>query len=272
MDAERADPHLVGDELQAGCAAVEARDERDRDAERDQRAEHREPRHSSRGTNAASRPTNSGSQIRIESVMSSAQEVEGHAADADDHQRHVVAQEAGLAAAHDRRGGAHDAGRAAGDAAVDDAALHVEPMKRPSALRGAHDDEVDQLVEVPLVVQEGVQRADPRLQPRARARADDPDAVGDRDAGERDQRADDQADPRGPVGRIVGAERRSANVGARNWVTLVVDARDLQDAADHREHRQHGHRELHRPVRARRCGGRGRGSRRRCPRSRRSAG
>ena len=44
------------------------------------------------------------------------------------------------------------------------------------------------------------------------------------------------------------------------------------DAADHRQHRQRAHRELHRPASARRCGARGRGSRRRCPPARRSAG
>src|SRR5579875_3465461 len=129
---------------------------------------------SARGTNAPSTPTNSGSQMRIESVMRSArgasrglhEEVEGHGADPDHHQRDVVAQEAGLAATHDRRERARGAGRTAGDAAVDDVALDRRADEAAGELGGTYDQQVDQLVEVPLVVEERVQRGEAGLKPR----------------------------------------------------------------------------------------------------------
>ena len=60
---------------------------------------------------------------------------------------------------------------------------------------------------------------------------------------------------------------RASNVGSRNVVEPRRRLRDAADAADDREEGQHAHRDLHGPARARRCGARGRGSRRRCPRS-----
>ena len=75
-----------------------------------------------------------------------------------------------------------------------------------------------------------------------------------------------------PPDTSVSAKRESSNVGSQEVLDHVRHAGDLEHARDHRQHGEDAHRDLHRPPRARRCGARGRGSRRRCPPARRSVG
>ena len=77
VDSERADPDLVGDELEPGVAGLEAGHERDRDPDRDQAAERASAGRPARAGSAIASTSEiaSGSQMRIESVISSVLEI-----------------------------------------------------------------------------------------------------------------------------------------------------------------------------------------------------
>ena len=141
VDAELGDPRLVGDVLQA-AAGVEVDDERDGVAERAERAEQRDPaRRRGAAARAASRPDDERQPEQEGQVQGQSrgldQEVEEDAGDADEHERGVGAQEAGLAARAPRR---CRRGRARSvpptNSAVDDHALErrlreaAEPQRR----------------------------------------------------------------------------------------------------------------------------------------------
>src|SRR3954467_9310197 len=148
-----------------------------------------EPSSASRGATRApqiapSTATMSGSQMRIESVMRRApsvrashgrreghwsagrrgvrpsrardQEVEDDRGAAEQQQRGVVAQEAGLDRAHGGGAGAHDRRRAVDERPLDDDAL--ERAAREVAERGERprDEQIDQLIEIPLVDEQRV--------------------------------------------------------------------------------------------------------------------
>ena len=93
--------------------------------------------------------------------------------------------------------------------------------KRPSHAHGPHDDEVDELVEVPLVDEEPVQEREALADALARPGLQDPDPVGDVDAG----RAPSTVPSTRPkaVSASLGSRCRleSANVGSRNFSTSV---------------------------------------------------
>ena len=251
MDPERGDPRLVGDGLQAARRCRSATISAIAIPSAPSEPSSGEPRRDqSRRQIAPTSAAASGSQIRIESigVTSSDQEVEADAGDAEQHQRGVEAQEAALERAHGGRAGAHEAGRAADERAVDDDALERSAAKRPNAGDGPHDERVDQLVEVPLVLEERVQRARSAADRAPRSRAADPDDVGDRDAGQADARA-----PRirpnqveAVDGWTVSDERRVGERRREEVVDHVVDVRDRTTPTIVAADGQRAHRDLHR--------------------------
>src|SRR6478735_1240504 len=97
--------------------------------------------------------TASGSQSRIERFTSRAldQEVEADGDDAEQQQGGVRAQEPGLGRAHRRGPGADEPARPADQRAVDEDALERLLAPAPEPRGGPDDEEVDRLVEVPLV-------------------------------------------------------------------------------------------------------------------------
>ncbi len=144
----------------------------------------------------------------------------------------------------------------------------------PGGQRRADDQGVDRLVEVPLV---GEAACTARCR-RSRIALGGPglahpDVVGDRDAGQADHRAEHQAEHR--AGRLRSAVHSSWRArrtpGAGSWSTTSSTPGICTRPATSR-------RPPARPSRpssattARRSRGRGRGSRRRCPRLRRSPG
>src|SRR6201987_3160043 len=184
------------------------------------------------GSSVASSESASGTQRRMESVIGSLgrrdQEVESHGGNPDNDGRGVVAQEPGLGAADRGRAGPDDAGGASGDAATDETLLQDGAAEAPQPQRRTHDEEVDQLVEVPLVVQERVHRAEAGLQHRRAARLGDVEPVGGADAGDGDERADDQADPVAADARRQVVQTRSGERGAQEAGHRIVDAGDLE--------------------------------------------
>src|SRR3954464_2470449 len=116
------------------------------------------------GSRAPSSAEAAGSQIRIERGTSARldQEVEGQRGEAEQDERRVEAQVARLDRAHRGAARPHDPGRAADQRAVDEHALERRLGKAPGCRERAHDDGVDDLVEVPLVQEEQVGRAEPR--------------------------------------------------------------------------------------------------------------
>src|SRR5512142_2110 len=152
-------------------------------------------------TSAPSTATAAGSQSRMESVIRSGlgssrgdQEVEEDGGAAEQQQRGVVAQEAGLDRAHRGGAGAHDRRRAADERPVDDDALERAAREVPERGERADDQQVDRLVEEPLVDEQLVRGLEARAPDGGAARVDDPHAMRDGDAGDAEHGADDQAD------------------------------------------------------------------------------
>ena len=274
VDAERLDPRLVGDVLQA-AAGVEVDDERDGVAQRAERARERDP---ARGAAAQREGDEAGDRREPEQEG----QVQGHEASRrnqrsapampSEHERGVGAQEAGLARADGRAAGADEAGRCRRRTAP----LTTTPLERrlreaPEPQRGPDDRRVERLVAVPAVREQRVERARSASRMRAGgARPLDPHEPRDRDAGDAEQRAEGEAAEGERVGRVQLLEQ--ARLGERRLEEVVDDlgdVRDLQDAADDRADREHAHGELHRRASSRRCGAPRRGSRRRCPPPRR---
>ena len=106
-------------------------------------------------------PKASGVQSSALIMSCSDQEVEGEPGEAGDQQQRVAADEAVLDGADDAAGAAHGL-LGAGDEAVDDEALEDAVGEAADRQRRADDEEVDQLVEVPLVDEEGVEPAEAR--------------------------------------------------------------------------------------------------------------
>ena len=147
------------------------------------------------------------------------QEVEGEPGEAGDQQQRVAADEAVLDGADDAAGAAHRL-LGAGDEAVDDEALEDAVGEAADRQRRADDEDVDQLVEVPLVDEEGVQRPEAADQRRRRLRAQDVEPVGDADAGDARsrRRSPGRARRRRPRARS-RASGESAKTGSRKLVT-----------------------------------------------------
>src|SRR3954462_3634463 len=82
------------------------------------------------------------------------EEVQADRDDAEQQQRRVGAQEAGLRGAPPRRAGADDAARPADERVVDEDPLERLLAPAPEPQRGPDDEQVDELVEVPLVDEE----------------------------------------------------------------------------------------------------------------------
>src|SRR5215218_8511795 len=117
------------------------------------------------GRKAPSRPVASGMKSTMVRWMVSTsarddQEVEGQAEDADEQEQRVAAQVAGLDRAGEGRARAHDAGRAAGDHALHEVRLHDPAAEASEGRGGAHEHRLVELVEVPLVDEEGVRRVE----------------------------------------------------------------------------------------------------------------
>ncbi len=89
-------------------------------------------------------------------MINSAEEVEADARHTEYEQRGVVAQEAALHGAHRGRSCSHDPGRTADERVLHEYLLEGTHRKASHRGRRAHDDEADQLVEVPLVDKQGV--------------------------------------------------------------------------------------------------------------------
>ena len=83
-------------------------------------------------------------------------------------------------------------------------------------------------------------------QSRGHARAGDVAVVGDRDPGDADQPADQQAEP-GGAGRGDDVEQRRGLEGAAEELLEQIDARDLDHPADQRADPE-DHRDRHRPA------------------------
>src|SRR3954470_9516806 len=122
--------------------------------------------------NAWSRPAASGRKTRTVSVIGSVardQEVEEQAADAEQQHEGVGAQIAGLDRAGDRCAGAHGPSGAADEHALYDVSLDHAPPEAAERLHRVDEDGVVEVVEVPLVEEEVVERAEPVAQPDRRA-------------------------------------------------------------------------------------------------------
>src|SRR4051794_36434045 len=120
------------------------------------------------GSSMPRNPAAAGSQRGMESgrVTGSGlqEEVEDHGAEADEQQRRVGAQEAGLQGAHRGRAGPHDARRSTDQRAVDEHPLERLLAEAAEPGEGPDDDVVDDLVEVPLVDEQAVQGRQAGLQ------------------------------------------------------------------------------------------------------------
>src|SRR3954454_4585543 len=116
------------------------------------------------GSRAPSSADAAGSQMRIERCTSARldQEVEGEARESEQHQRRVEAQVPRLDGAHRRAARPNDPRGAADERAVDEHALERRLGEAPGRRERAHDDRVDDLVEVPLVQEELVGPTRPR--------------------------------------------------------------------------------------------------------------
>ena len=120
--------------------------------------------------------------------------------------------------------------------------------KRPIASAGPHDEEVDRLVEVPLVEAEQVDRAQALAEARRQLRPRDP---------ERSQAmpmpsseiAPPIASPRhsAPTLGWIALSGESAKTGSRKLEEDVVDAGDLDQAGEQGAEAEHRHRHRHRP-------------------------
>ena len=215
-----------------GQAAVAAGDQRDREAERGERAKQCSQARQARAAPADARRAGAvaaGSQIRSESISASAlqQEVEADAGDADEDQRHVEAQEAALGAAHERRAGAHERRCVPPTSRpLTKTRSKVFCAKRPNQAAGRTTSGVDQLVEVPLLLEQRGERAKARGDRRGDRRSRDPDDVGGRDRGEPDHRSEDQAEVEQAVGgvRRPGSSRRTSARGTcrATWSCLGI--------------------------------------------------
>ena len=158
-------------------------------------------------------------------------------------------------------------------AAVDDEALEDVVGEAADRQRRADDEDVDRLVEVPLVVEEGVDRAEALLQAARRLRAGDVEEVGDADPG--DARSRRRSARPIQLAVVDGLDRRQRRVGEDRVEEVgdgLVDARHLDEAGEEREEGEDRPSPPSSAATARRCGGRRRGSRRRCPRFHRSPG
>src|ERR1700716_3448283 len=94
---------------------------------------------------------------RLTSSLGLQEEVEDHGAGADQQQRRVGAQEAGLQGADRGRPGPDDARRSAHERPVDEDPLEGLLAEAPEPGERLDDQPADQLVEVPLVDEEAVQ-------------------------------------------------------------------------------------------------------------------
>ena len=162
VDAELGDPQVVGDVLQPAAPLSKSASDDDGVGEREQRAGERDGAHerggSSRPTNAAreraGRGRSRGGWSRLQ------EEVDGDGDHAEDHQRGVGAQEAGLRRAH--RGASRRARRRVVPPmmpAVDEHALETDCAKRADPPRRAgRTSRSIELVEVPLVDEQRVER------------------------------------------------------------------------------------------------------------------
>ena len=143
----------------------------------------------------------------------------------------------------------------------------------PEPRRRAHDERVDQLVEVPLVLEQRRERArSARAIAGASAGRSDPDVVGERDAAEADDARRGSARARARRSEALPTSVESANVGARKWSSQNVAFGIATMPPTIASSASIAHRRAHRQRRARRSRARGRGSRRRCPRPRRWRG
>src|SRR3984893_340610 len=136
-----------------------------------------------------------GSQMRIESISASAleEEVEADGGDAHEHQPGVDAEDAALGGAHERRARAHQPGGPADQRPVDQEPLEGVRGEAAEPGSGADDEDVDRLVEVPLVLEQGGEGAQPPAGGRRERGLGNPHHVGDGDAPEAERRAEGQA-------------------------------------------------------------------------------
>ncbi len=166
--------------------------------------------------------------------------------DAQDQQRRVIAHEAALDRTHRGGGGTHDPARAPDERLVHDARLEHVAREAPGGEGGAHDDRVDQLVEVPLVHEQLIEGAEARAHAFGRPRLLHPHAVGDRDSREPEDRPEDQPEHEQAV---LGVDRVEGRAVERRFEELrdhVVDFGDLDQPGADRADSEQRHRDLHR--------------------------
>ena len=189
---------LVGDELQAAAGLEVERRTRSRSPSAASDAEQREPRRErARRQSAPITATTSGQpdEDRERSCSGPArrdQEVEDDAR----RRRAAAARRSSAGSRSGSRARRREpartiAGRPADEHAVDDDALErLLARSGRTPANGPHDEQVDQLVEVPLVARTACRRGAKRALPGAPAMpgSQHPDAVGERDAGERRSR------------------------------------------------------------------------------------
>src|SRR3954470_9661305 len=154
------------------------------------------------------------------------EEVEAQPGEAGDQEEGIGTHVSRLCAA-DPRAGAADHVDSRHDQTLDDVAL--EDRVRPAADgEGRADEErVDRLVEVPLVLEEIVEPAEAADQLGRDAGPGDVHPVRDRDPPERDDRADQQAEPGGAVRGDLIRKPRAGECGVEEVLDDVVHARDL---------------------------------------------
>src|SRR6266545_8241113 len=187
------------------------------------------------GIAQASNPAASGIQRRIWIMAgpSSAldQEVEGKAGEPGNQKQRIGAQIARLGAADRGVGALGDLGRPV-DQPLDHVALEGRVGPLPYGQRGSNDQDVDQLVEVPLALEEGVEGGQPPLQGRGGARRPEVHVGGGGDPEDRKRPADRQASPGGRRARALLVEARVLEGAAEEGVDDVVDSGDLNEAGE----------------------------------------